>query len=71
MTATPRSLYGIVFAALLALSLIATTQNAIAKTTGTNALPALFDQGFNDQGLNDNAAKHMPRPLGRLGISWE
>ena len=66
MTTTPRSLYGIVFAALLALSLIATTQDAIAKTTGTNALPALFDQGF-----IDNVAKHMPRPLGRLGISWE
>ena len=66
MTATARSLYGIVFAALLALSLIATTQNAIARTTGTNVLPALFDQGF-----VDNAAKHMPRPIGRLGISWE
>ena len=65
MTTSARSLFGIVFAALLALSLVATTQDALAKTTGTNALPALFDQGFVDQ------AKHLGRPLGRLGISWE
>ena len=66
MTTSFRSLFGIVFAALLALSLIATTQDAIAKTTGTTALPALFDQGFVDQ-----ATKHLPRPVGRLGVSWE
>jgi hypothetical protein len=66
MTATTsRSLFGIVFAALLALSLVATTQDAIAKTTGTNPLPALFDEGFDDQGT------HHGRPIGRLGISWE
>ena len=66
MTTSFRSLTGILFAALLALSLIATTQDAIAKTTGTTALPALFDQGF-----VDHATKHLPRPVGRLGISWE
>ena len=65
MTTTSRSLFGIVFAALLALSLVATTQDAIAKTIGTNALPALFDQGFNDQG------RPHARPWGRFGISWE
>ena len=66
MTSTFRSLFGIVFVALLALSLVLTTQDAIAKTTGANPLPALFDQGFVDHN------KHWPgRPLGRLGVSWE
>jgi hypothetical protein len=65
MTATFRSLFGIVFAALLALSLIATTQEAIAKTTGTTMLPGLFDPGFVD------SVKHGHRQLGHLGISWE
>ena len=60
-----RSIYGFVFAALFALTLVATTQDAIAKTTGTSVLPALFDQGFVE------SHKHLPRPLGRLGVSWE
>ena len=65
MTAAPRSLYGFVFAALLALSLVTTTQDALAKSTSVSLLPALFDQGLVE------ATKHLPRPIGRLGISWE
>ena len=66
MTTSFRSLFGIVFAALLAPSLIVTTQDAIAKTTGTNPLPALFDQGFVEHNKNWPA-----KPVGRLGVSWE
>ncbi len=66
MTATLRPLFSFAFAALLALSLFATANDAIAKTTGTNALPALLDRGFED----DQGSKHG-RPLGRLGVSWE
>ena len=65
MTTTLRSLYGLIFVALFALSLIATTQDAIAKTSGANPLPMLFDQGFVER------QQHLPRPLGRLGVSWE
>ena len=61
-----RSLGAILFAALLALSLVATTQDAIAKTMSTNGLPALFDEGF-----VENAVRHLQRPLGRFGVSWE
>jgi hypothetical protein len=68
LTTQLRSLHGIVFAALLALSLIATTSQALADTRGGNNGngPNLFDQGFVDQ-----VTKNLPRPLGRLGISWE
>ena len=67
MTTQLRSLHGIVFAALLALSLIATTSQALADTRGPNSnIPNLFDQGFVDQ-----VTKNLPRPLGRLGVSWE
>jgi hypothetical protein len=71
VTTTLRSLHGIVFAAILALSLIATTQDAIAKSTGTNtnAMPALFDQDFQD--FVGNATKYLHRPVGRFGVSWE
>jgi len=68
LTTQLRSLHGIVFAALLALSLIATTSQALADTRGWNnpSGPNLFDQGFVDQ-----LTRNLPRPLGRLGISWE
>lgn len=65
MTITLRPVFGFVFAALLALSLIATTQDAIAKTSGTNAVPALFDEGLVE------SLRNLPRPLGRLGVAWE
>jgi hypothetical protein len=67
LTTQLRPLYGIVFAALLALSLIASTSQALADTRGQNNsnVPNLFDPGFVDQ-----VTKDLPRPLGR-GISWE
>jgi len=78
MTLTSRSLSSLVFTALLALSLVATTQNALAKSTTTNALPSLpalldndFLPAFFDRDLADFAKKHLHRPLGRLGVSWE
>jgi hypothetical protein len=55
-----------VFAALLALSLIATTSQALADTRGTNGVPNLFDPGF-----VDNVTRNLPRPIGHFGISWE
>ena len=66
MTTSLRSLNGIVFAALLALSLIATTSQALADTRGTNGAPNLFDPGF-----VDNITRNLPRPLGHFGVSWE
>ena len=68
MTTQLRSLHAIVFAALLALSLIATTSEALADTGGSKDGngPSLFDPGFVDQ-----VTKNLPRPLGRLGVSWE
>ena len=66
MTTSLRSLYGIVFAALLALSLIATTSEALADTRGTNGTPSLFDPGF-----VDHLTKNLPRPIGHFGVSWE
>ena len=66
MTTSVRSLYGIVFAALLALSLVATTSQAVADTRGTNGVPNLFDPGF-----VDNVTRNLQRPLGHFGVSWE
>ena len=78
MTLASRSLSGIVFAALLARSIVATTQNAIAKSaapTSTYALPTLFDDdflpAFFDRDFVEHAKRHLPRPLGRLGVTWE
>jgi len=66
MTCTIRPLTGIVFAALLALSLIATTVDALADTGAHNGGPALFDQG------NDGSNSFFrPRPVGRFGVTWE
>ena len=68
MTTQLRSLHAIALAALLALSLIATTSQALADTGGPKDSngPSLFDPGFVDQ-----VTKNLPRPLGRLGVSWE
>jgi hypothetical protein len=66
LTTSLRSLNGIVFAALLALSLIATTSQALADTRGTNGTPNLFDPGF-----VDHVTRDLPRPFGHFGVSWE
>jgi hypothetical protein len=66
VTTSLRSLQGIAFAALLALSLVATTSQALADTRGTNGRPNLFDPGFVDQ-----ITKNLPRPLGHFGVTWE
>ena len=67
MTLALRPLYGIVFAALLALSLIATTSQALADTRGSNPrLPNIFDAG-----TVEKVAKDLQRPIGRFGVSWE
>ncbi len=67
MTAALRPLFGIVFAALLALSLIVTTTDALAATAQHNGGSALFDQGFVDR----SGGLIRPRPIGRLGVTWE
>jgi hypothetical protein len=67
MTATLRPLFGVVFAALLALSLVATTMDAVASTTEHSGGPALFDQGLVDK----SGGLFKPRPIGRFGITWE
>jgi hypothetical protein len=64
-TFTIRPLTGIVFAAILALSLIATTVDALADTSPHNGGPAFFDQG------NGSNSFFRPRPVGRLGVTWE
>ena len=67
MTTQLRPLYGIVFAALLALSLIATTSQALADTRGSGGkLPNIFDAG-----TIEKVTKDLQRPLGRFGVSWE
>jgi hypothetical protein len=66
VTTSLRSLHGIVFAALLALSLVATTSQALADTRGSNGSPNLFDPGF-----VDSVTRNLPRPLGHFGVSWE
>lgn len=60
-----RPLQGIVFAALLALSLWLTTVDALARTHGFTRLPNIFDPGMVE---GDNL---VPRPIGHLGVSWE
>jgi hypothetical protein len=67
-TLTLRSLYGIVFAAVLALSLISATTQALAVSRDAGHGAVLFDPGFT----------HSDRPLigigdgvRLLGITWE
>jgi len=68
VTTALRPLNGIVFAALLALSLVATASQALADTRGsTNGrLPNIFDQG-----VVERMTKDLQRPIGRFGVSWE
>ena len=67
MTVAVRPLYGIVFAALLALSLIATASQALADTRGSNgSLPNIFDPG-----TVEKVTKDLQRPIGRFGVTWE
>lgn len=63
----PRPLFGIVFAALLALSLVATTADALASTTDLKGGRVLFDQGLVESG----GGLVKPGPFGRLGVTWE
>lgn len=65
MTTTLRPLYGIVLAALIALTLVSTTVDAIAASPVHGGGDVLFDRGHENRGLI------LPRPVGRLGISWE
>ena len=62
---TIRPLFGVVFSALIALSLITTTIDAFASTPTQLGGTSFLDQGFT------NAAPHRPRPIGRLGVTWE
>ena len=64
MTTNLRSLRGIAFAALLALSLWLSAAQAVADTRPFGN-PNLFDPGFVDGG------RFLPRPLGHFGVSWE
>jgi hypothetical protein len=66
ITFTIRPIAGAVFAAFLALSLIATTVDALADTGVHNGGSAFFDQG--NGGSNSFL---RPRPIGRLGVTWE
>jgi hypothetical protein len=63
MTANRRPLSGIVFAALLALSLWITALQAVADTRPFGS-PNLFDAGFVDNRM-------QPRPAGHFGVTWE
>ena len=59
-----RSIRGIAFAALLAMSLWLSAMEAVADTRPFGS-PNLFDPGFVDDQL------FLPRPLGHFGVSWE
>ncbi len=67
MTTTFRSLFGIVFAALLALSLIVTTTDAIGATRSAGA----GGQNFLDPGNVTSNGYFHPKPIGRFGVTWE
>jgi hypothetical protein len=64
MTMSLRSLQGLAFAALLALTLWMTATAAVADTRPFGS-PNLFDPGFVDGG------RLLPRPIGHLGVTWE
>lgn len=67
MTTSLRSLSGVIFAALLALSLVVTTVDAMASTVVHDGGLVRFDQGFVDRSIG----LFNPRPVGRFGVSWE
>ena len=60
-----RPLQGLIFAALVALSLWMSTADALARTRGFTRLPNIFDPGIVE---GDN---FVPRPIGHLGVTWE
>jgi hypothetical protein len=64
MTTNLRSLRGLAFAALLAMSLWLSATAAVADTRPFGS-PNLFDPGFVDN------HHFLPRPLGHFGVSWE
>ena len=64
MTTNLRSLRGLAFAALLAMSLWLSAMEAVADTRPFGS-PNLFDPGFVDN------QQLLPRPLGHFGVSWE
>jgi hypothetical protein len=67
LTTQLRPLQGIVFAALMALSLFVTASQALADTRGSGGrLPNIFDPG-----VIERVAKDLQRPIGRFGVSWE
>ena len=66
MTTALRPLFGVVFAAFIALSLVATAVDALASTPTPNGGSALFDQGF-----TNGSQLLKPRPIGRFGVTWE
>jgi len=64
VTTNLRSLRGLAFAALLAMSLWLSAMEAVADTRPFGS-PNLFDPGFVDN------QQLLPRPLGHFGVSWE
>ena len=74
VTTNLRSLQGIAFAALLALTLWLSAMTAIADTKDTFGGPNMFDPGFVD---HPGFGPFGPHPLGRLGVdrlfgvTWE
>jgi hypothetical protein len=64
VTTNLRHTRGIVFAALLALSLWLSAMQAVADTRPSGS-PNLFDPGFMDN------RGFLPRPIGHLGVTWE
>ncbi|MEK7862851.1 MAG: hypothetical protein AAB295_06250 [Chloroflexota bacterium] len=68
MTTGLRSLQGIVFAALLALSLIATAADALASTSAAlGGDGILMERGSSGRG----PVFPQPRGWGRFGVTWE
>jgi hypothetical protein len=70
MTTNLRSLQGIAFTALLALTLWLSAITAIADTRETFGGPNLFDPGFVDH-PGFGPFGRGPHPLGRFGVTWE
>lgn len=66
MTTSLRSLSGVIFAALLALALIASTTDAVAASRSMTGGQSLLDPGLGGAGLS-----YHPKPIGRLGVTWE
>lgn len=66
MTSSFRSLTGIVFAALLAFTLIVTTTDALAASRGLGGGSNVLDPG-----LGGSHIYYHPKPVGRFGVTWE